>query len=636
MRYFSGIFILILFVIIPAQLPGQALPQETSTLFSGSGNCTLCHLAGTNVFRSATGADVSPITLWQSSMMANASKDPVWQAKVTAEVNAHPALQVVIEDKCATCHMPLGRTEAVFSGQTGYTFAAGLADPLSLDGVSCTLCHQIQAENLGDAESYSGGYLIQNKREIYGPFPNPLTMQMQNNVGYTPVMAEHIRDSRLCATCHTLFTPFVDNDGQVAGYFPEQVPYFEWENSEFPANGQSCQTCHLPLQTEPTKLSTRPANLATLRNPIGKHELVGGNVFVNQMLQNNLTEIGATTTTIHLEQTRARMLNLLQNQTLEMDLEADFSADTLMIEVSVKNLAGHKFPTGFPGRRAWLYLVVRDNAENTIFESGNWNSEGEINGLNDGYEPHYSVITEPTQVQIYEATMQDVDQQVTYTLLRGSSYVKDNRLPPRGFSRTAENYQDISIVGHAASDADFSPEGTGSGEDLVHYRVPVSGAGDEFKISLELRYQTLAPRFLADLFQYQTPQVTQLKNYTASTKNTPVLLQKIEVSAKKTGVTRRGFAQPACADLMPNYPNPFNSQTLIKFQLPESGRVNLTVCNILGQEIRQLTNDFWEAGSHSVPWNGQDNLGRVTASGIYLLRFQTGDFIKIRKIAFVR
>ncbi len=149
--------------------------------------------------------------------MANAAKDPFWQAKMTAEVAANPHLKDIIEDKCLTCHSPMGRTEAKYQGADYYSFEELNQDDLARDGVSCTACHQIKPDNLGNVESYSGHYIIENDRIIYGPYQNPLTMPMQNRVNYTPIFVDRYHHYDLCATCHTLFTPYVDNEGAVAG-----------------------------------------------------------------------------------------------------------------------------------------------------------------------------------------------------------------------------------------------------------------------------------------------------------------------------------------------------------------------------------------------------------------------------------
>ncbi len=110
--------------------------------------------------------------------MANAAKDPFWRAKVSAEIAANPGLQAAIEDQCTTCHAPMGRTDALSNGATEYTIAEMEQDPLALDGVSCTVCHQIQPGNLGTEASFSGGFQIEDGQTIFGPFENPLGWPM--------------------------------------------------------------------------------------------------------------------------------------------------------------------------------------------------------------------------------------------------------------------------------------------------------------------------------------------------------------------------------------------------------------------------------------------------------------------------
>ncbi|MCK5278546.1 MAG: hypothetical protein KAK04_08410, partial [Cyclobacteriaceae bacterium] len=296
LRYLSGaVFILN----ILSLSFGQGLPTQTSNIFSGSGNCQLCHEAGppnNNALRDENGNDISMVTLWRSTMMGNAAKDPLWQAKVTAEVTAHPQYQDFIEDKCVTCHSPLGRTEAIYNGQEYYSLQEMQNDPLAMDGVSCTSCHQIKADNLGTGESFSGHYIIANDRLIYGPFENPFAMPMQMNGNYTPVFGEQTHESELCATCHTLFTPTLDNQGNIVGEIAEQTPYLEWVNSIFPEEGESCQHCHMPEIEEGVVVSNRPIWLDP-RSPFVKHFFVGANVFMLRILRDNGAEIGVTATT---------------------------------------------------------------------------------------------------------------------------------------------------------------------------------------------------------------------------------------------------------------------------------------------------------------------------------------------------
>ena len=81
---------------------------------------------------------------------------------------------------------------------------------------------------------------------------------------------------------------------------------------------------------------------------------------------------------------------------------------------------------------------------------------------------HYDVITDPGQVQIYEAVMGDAAGQVTHSLLGATTYLKDNRLPPRGFRLDGPEHPHTAIRGGAADDANFNSGG--SGRDEVTYR----------------------------------------------------------------------------------------------------------------------------------------------------------------------
>ena len=88
--------------------------------------------------------------------------------------------------------------------------------------------------------------------------------------------------------------------------------------------------------------------------------------------------------------------------------------------------------------------------------------------------------------------------------------------------------------------------------------------------------------------------------------------------------------------LVGNYPNPFNPTTEIRFQLPAASRVLVRIFNTLGQEIRTLTEREYEAGFHSVRWDGKDNKGNPVSSGIYLYQLKAGVFSQIKKMSLIR
>lgn len=119
-------------------------------------------------------------------MMANSSKDTLRHVMVTEEVNEFPKLKDSIETLCTRYHAPMGYAEAKYNGQSTYTITQLREDPLANDGVSCTVCHQINPVNFGRQSSYSGNYVIIDDSLIYGPYQYPESFFLQQFIGYTP------------------------------------------------------------------------------------------------------------------------------------------------------------------------------------------------------------------------------------------------------------------------------------------------------------------------------------------------------------------------------------------------------------------------------------------------------------------
>ncbi len=88
--------------------------------------------------------------------------------------------------------------------------------------------------------------------------------------------------------------------------------------------------------------------------------------------------------------------------------------------------------------------------------------------------------------------------------------------------------------------------------------------------------------------------------------------------------------------LHPAYPNPFNPETSIRYDLPRFADVKVELFNILGQRVRVLVEEKQPAGRYTVKWNGQKDNGAVASSGIYLVRLIAGDFSQIQKIALIK
>jgi hypothetical protein len=513
----------------PAAYPGLPLPTERGELFSASGACAACH----NNMVDESGADVSTGTFWRSTMMANAARDPYWLASVRAEVLDHPDYQAVIEDKCATCHMPMAHFTAVTSGGEGRLLGDGFLDPqneqhtLAVDGVSCTLCHQIREAGLGQPDSFSGGFVIDTdlpagERLIFGPYPisEELAAMMQAASGYPAVQGQHITQAELCATCHTLYTPYVDATGQIAGEFPEQMAYLELAHSDYQGT-YACQDCHMPAAQGAVRISTTSDSP---QSPFAQHIFVGGNAYMLEVMRIFGEEWQVTASSEQFEAKKGRTLDQLQTRAAALAIEeGELSGSHLTVTVVLQSLAGHKFPTGFPSRRAWLHFTVQDAGGGIVFESGAVNPDGSIVGNdNDAdptqYEPHYQAIASPDQVQIYETIMGDSEGGVTTALLRGAGYLKDNRLLPLGFDKEVAS-EDIAVHGQAMEDADFS-----GGGDRVSYAIELGDAGGPFTVTVELLYQSVGCRWAQNLRRHEAPEPARFLDYYEAVPNLPVVI----------------------------------------------------------------------------------------------------------------
>ena len=486
-------------------------PTFESLYFSGSQNCATCHNSQTD---SITGEDVSIVNAWESTMMANAAIDPLYLAKVASEVKRNPDFKEVIEEKCSRCHMPMANVEAGFAGDKIAMSGDGFLNPdntyhdAAKEGVSCTLCHQIEDDpKLGTEEGFSGGFVIDENtdkpnREIYGQFndmkPGKVT-QMQDSADFIPTYSLHMTNSKLCASCHNLNTPVIDAQGNLSDNltFPEQAVYTEWEYSDFNDSNvntvKRCQDCHMPESTNGVVIATG-GNLEP-RKPFHQHQFIGANTYMLDIIKNNRTKLGAIADTASFDTTITNTKEFLKAAADVNITTTGFANGTLAFSVKVTNHSGHKFPTSIPTRRAWLHVKVTNTTGQTVFESGALNNTRQIIGVDDedGYEEHHEKIDDDSEVQVYEPIMADTDGNQTYTFMQASRYLKDNRILPKGFRN--DTPANAKPYGEAVEDNDFV-----GGSDTVEYEVD-NIPNDDYTISVTLRYQTVSYGFMQDLYR---------------------------------------------------------------------------------------------------------------------------------------
>lgn len=494
--------------------PLAPLPPPASVLsgrFADSLRCAQCHEAvddDPEAVRDPMGRDISPVTLWRPSMMAMAARDPYFLAAWSEERSRYPDAVQAIDRTCSRCHAPMGAIESEDS-LTFEDIVAGDSDiaKLSRDGVSCAACHQIRPDNLGDEDSFTGGYEIGFSRQMFGPHADPNVGPMQFFLDFTPTESEHILSSELCATCHTVIVQPLDEDGTPRGIeLVEQATYFEWQNSVY-ADAQSefaltCAGCHLPLSDQDdvminAPIATNPDDLRA-REPFGRHLFVGGGAYMSRLLAANRDWAGLTDGADEdFDAAIAASETHLATAAVISVASAARDAQTATVSIRVENRTGHKLPTGYPNRRLWLHFVAKDPSGGIVFESGAVNSSAELPGDEvREVRPHLDIVRSPDEVVVWEAVLIDDKGVPTHRPLGAVEYGKDNRLLPIGFSRFHPQFDRMRTV-NVGDDANHT-----AGEDTVTFEF---AATTGLEIEVELLYQTLPPSVAAEHEEWPTP-----------------------------------------------------------------------------------------------------------------------------------
>ncbi len=377
--------------------------------FAPAAECALCHTRipapGGAWSDGPESAWIGPHALWKSSMMAHSSQDPYWRAKVRFEMDQPSADAAAVQDFCLRCHAPAQQYSKRVHGDR---LSLPALDELGVDGVTCTVCHQITERELGRESSYNAGFFINTEQQLFGPHARPFTMPMLHHTGFEAKESRHVLESALCATCHTVVVRTAN------GPLIEQGPYLEWLESKYPEEQRTCQDCHMPKLREPQYIAHRPPGgpfpPTEKRTPFGKHELIGGNATMLSALGHPAAAQRAT-----------ERLKTAVQLTVSAAKGAGRAVSAV---VEVRNLAGHKLPTGFPSRRLWLHVSVLDREGHKLFESGDWDLATNELVAGPAIQPDHNTISRAAQVKVFEVESD------TQSLLRATRHIKDNRISP--------------------------------------------------------------------------------------------------------------------------------------------------------------------------------------------------------------
>lgn len=462
--------------------------------------CALCHSGSprATALRNAAGEDVSPFATWQASAMANAFRDPYWRAQMAQEVEFAPARAAEIEGLCLTCHAPAAHHGARLAGKPAPRLAGVLADSLAQEGVTCTVCHRAGEHGLGTPQSFSGNLDIHGDARLYGPYESPFPGPMRMHTGFTPTFGPHVSRSALCGACHTLIT----RPAATATPFLEQATYLEWRNSVYSdehgasADSRTCQACHMPDEGS-MRIARNPGgrdfNLRA-REHVRSHVFLGANTLLARILRDHGDELGVRAPPAAFERVLQEARAFLGHAAARLEItRAQRDGTHLEFDVRVENLAGHKLPSGYPSRRAWLAVEVRQGEE-LVFTSGAWDERGHLVGVADELAlPHFDRIERPQEVQVYEMVAQDEDGHVTTSLGRMARRAKDTRLLPRGWRADGPDAAATAPLGPGTGDDDFA-----GGGDTVTYSLTLPAAAPA-TLRARLCYQSVPPAWAAAL-----------------------------------------------------------------------------------------------------------------------------------------
>lgn len=597
-------------------------PLDSGQYFSLPQNCKGCHgydslhLANVDI----NGMDVNLYDDWETSMMGLSAVDPFWRAKVSHEILVDTAHSNELQTLCTGCHAPLGHYTAIYKGAQHYTMDDLLNDSLGQSGVSCHSCHSIKdSSTLGVL--FTGQMPLDTTRKAYGPFFGPMPGPMQLYVGLTPVYGPHMSESKTCSPCHTLISNAVDLSGTPTGTtFIEQATYHEYLNSSHPAVLQNtCQTCHMPKIEDGVKIANGYTALPA-RTPFNLHSFAGANSFMVGLIKNNKISLGVTAPDRNFDSTlKATDILLRQNTLLQTTTYDSLSGDTAYFSVALQNKAGHKFPSGYPSRRAVLqFIIVKANGD-TLFSSGTFDSNYEVNGINPVAEPHHNIINQSTQSQVYEMVMGDVNGDRTTVLERGFAPLKDNRIPPTGFTTFHTTYDTCKIIGDAINDDDFNKISglEGSGRDIVHFHIPLNGYSGLVNVYAHVYYQTLPPSFLTEMQQHSSAAIDTFLNLFATADKSPLLI---------SGDTLQNLLLPTAINSLSGgkvisiFPNPTRNGFISVFNTPPAAKIS--VFDAAGQQFRCEIKNAGDRITIQLPDD----------SGLYYIIIENGKEKTIRKV----
>lgn len=492
------------------QIPGTQ-PNTITHEIASAVQCTYCH-AGYD-------PQTEPFAPWQSSLMANAMRDPLFHACLTIAEQDAP----FVGNLCLRCHSPTGWLE----GRATPADGSGLHGK-DFEGVSCNACHRmvnpnyvagasppedeaiLAALDAAPPSAHDAAYVIDPLDRRRGPFDLVPDFEW-----HEWAKSPFHQQSAMCGTCHDVSNPaFTRAGGPVPApgdayvlnapgaphptqlktdQFPLERSFSEWSRSAFAAGPvemggrfggnktavSTCQDCHMP---DVSGEAAAPGFTAIYRTDLPYHGFRGAATWVLRAVrwldQNHKLYGPGEESYLSEEQVESAIAENVAFLKNASDME--LSAVDGQLRVRVVNQSGHKLPTGYAeGRRMWIQVRFYAPGGALLAERG-------------AYEPARAVLF-GGDTKVYEAKLGlDAAMAAATGLPEGESFhfalaneiVKDNRIPPRGFTNAGFAEAQAAPVGASYADGQYW--------DDTFYDVP---AGTRFA-RVTLQYQASSREYL--------------------------------------------------------------------------------------------------------------------------------------------
>jgi glucose/arabinose dehydrogenase len=612
--------------------------------FSSQSTCNTCH--------SGYAPDVEPGFAFRGTMMGQAAHDPLFHACLAVAEQDAPSSG----DMCIRCHAPM----AWLTGKSQPTSGARI-DALGREGLSCDFCHRLvdplykpgtspveDLEVLGGMLpshvpiGYSNGqYVVDASTRRRGPFADALAP-------HEFLDSPFHRSSDLCGTCHDVSNPVYVRIGgarYTAGPFdapaesihvntlmPLERTYSEWKHSAFPAGVvmpdfagnapggivSSCQDCHM------RKVTGRGCNDASApeRSDLPTHDLTGGNAWMGGVIAS--LDPGETDAAALAAGRQRAVATLRKAATLDLAIAAE--GDSFRATVRITNRSGHKLPTGYPeGRRMWLDVQARDAQGTLLWSSCAYDSTTGV--LSPG--PHARVYEAHLGISRVTGTALGLSPGESFHFTLNDTLLKDNRIPPLGFTNAAYEAFGGRPVDPAGPEPRY-PDGQ-NWDDSGHPLPPGTAT-----VTATLWYQTASKEYVEFLHAANvTNDAGQilLDAWAAHGRAAPV--QMATVTLPVTTASAPDGARPRALELAP-LRNPAHGVVELALALPRDAEVRFEVFDVSGRCVSRRALGRLAAGLHRVVWDGRDLAHGDAGAGTFWAVVRAGDRRLVRRVVRLR